>query len=109
MNADDWRKFARYVQPGTQCKYDCGMDDEGLIIEGILLENYPYAEQERIAAYTDHDAAGEAWQLHNVFPMLRHVHGWSRTEDLYPANMMYFYVEEWDGWYDMDDIIKGFE
>lgn len=92
--AEAWRNFAERVPLGTRVKYDLGIldDDNVFIVEGYLIENYPYAEQERIAAYPDPDSAGEAWYLHNVFPMLRHVHEFSLTDDLYPANMMYFYI-----------------
>jgi hypothetical protein len=88
---EEWAKFAQHVQVGNRIQYNYG----DVVLEGVLLENYPHAEIE--ICKQDHSSHGPYDLLQvkfddgHVGPIL--------------ANYEYFWHDEDRCWYLFDDIM----
>lgn len=96
MTPQELANFARYVDPGkTLCRFVTDDPEYGRHESlGIIMENAPHA-------YNDSE-----WGANFHFDGLSIT--WFDTVDpatLFPSILIELYIEAWDGWYDVDDIL----
>jgi hypothetical protein len=99
----DWDRFAARVPAGTRVRFQ--YDEHSPLREGVLLENYPYRMEERIADIDDEKREGWVKELRSVHPTFRFQGYNERTWDNFGVKYGEFFI---DGvWLTFQQVMQG--